>query len=82
MSDFEAIMQAAKGTTEPVKTARRSNKVISVDALLESKADNVRLNLDIPKQTDEKLKQVAKKLKITKSALVRRLVDALLENVE
>lgn len=83
MSDFEAIMQAAKGSNEVVKTARRSKPQGSVwDDLIPAREETKRLNLDISQSTDKALGARAKKLKITKSALVRLLIDSYLQNVE
>ena len=83
MSDFEGIFQAAKGTTEPVKTARRGKSQASVwDDLIPVREVSKRLNLDIPESTDKALAARAKKLKLTKAALVRLLIDSYLQNVE
>lgn len=85
MSDFDAIILAAKKTTQesqPVKVSQRKSKSSIWDDLIPEKEETKRLNLDIPASTDKALIARAKKLKVTKSALVRRLIDSYLENVE
>jgi hypothetical protein len=68
---------------KPAKQAKQSKKQASIwDELVPEKEETKRLNLDIPASTDQKLAARAKKLKITKSALVRRLIDSYLENIE
>lgn len=65
------------------KPAKQAKKQASIwDELIPEKEETKRLNLDIPASTDQKLAARAKKLKITKSALVRRLIDSYLENIE
>lgn len=85
MSDFDAIILAAKNTTQesqPVKVSQRKSKSNMWADLIPEKEETKRLNLDIPTSTDKALIARAKKLKVTKSALVRRLIDSYLENVE
>ena len=89
MSDFEAIMRAAKSqpqagaAKEAPKPARKRRAAASVwDDLIPAKEETKRLNLDISESTDRALSARAKKLKITKSALVRLLIDSYLQNIE
>ncbi|MBW4662454.1 MAG: ribbon-helix-helix protein, CopG family [Drouetiella hepatica Uher 2000/2452] len=87
MSDYEGIFQAAKqqpsDTSENLpKPSRRARKAIVLDDLIEGKGDSVRLNLDISEEMDKALKAKAKRLKITKSALVRQLIGIYLENTD
>lgn len=67
--------------SKPTKKTKKS-EAIGWDDLILEKEEIKRLNLDIPLAMDKKLATRAKKLKITKSALVRKLIDSYLENIE
>lgn len=88
-NNMDEIFTAARSTgtdnapnTAAPKRSKRSAQPITWETLIEVKESTKRLNLDIPESADKALATKAKRLKITKSALVRRLIDAYLENVE